>query len=197
MIPWKAAMRSPQNFLFSRLNKPTSYSLSSQGRCYNPLSTFVALLQTLSNSSPSFLYWRPQTWMQYSSWGPHEGRVEGNNSQVLLPVCIQIWDYSDPTATPCTLLCWRSLWMVSLPSTVSTTPLSLVSSWIHRASLPSAAKMWSNWAWKWHSSQVQFSTWDHVAIQNQSEDRITSCPESLVEDQPNLLCFCLLSSVKW
>ena len=62
-------MRSPYSLLFSRLNKPNSLSLSLQERCSSPLITFVALLWTLSNSPPSFLYWGLQTWMQYSRWG--------------------------------------------------------------------------------------------------------------------------------
>ena len=44
-------MRSHCSLLFSRLNKPSSLGLSSQGRCSSPLTIFVALLWTLSNSS--------------------------------------------------------------------------------------------------------------------------------------------------
>ena len=61
-------------------------------------------------------------------------------SRVLLPVCIHTWDCLDPNATH--WYCWmslgscgpslsslfRSLWMASLASVISTTPLSLVSS---------------------------------------------------------------------
>ena len=43
---WKAAVRSPQSFLFSRLNKPNSLSFSTEERCSSPLIIFVALLWT-------------------------------------------------------------------------------------------------------------------------------------------------------
>ena len=59
-------------------------------------------------------------------------------SQGVLPVCIYIKDYSDPSAEPCVnlirftqahlLSLSRSFWMASLPFNVSTTQLSLVSS---------------------------------------------------------------------
>ncbi|XP_074718070.1 cytochrome b5 reductase 4 isoform X1 [Strix uralensis] len=39
---WKAAIRSPRSLLFSRLNSSNSLSLSSQGRCSSPLIIFVA-----------------------------------------------------------------------------------------------------------------------------------------------------------
>ncbi|KAK4806804.1 hypothetical protein QYF61_005600 [Mycteria americana] len=48
-------------------NNPNSLSLSSEERCSSPLNIFMALLWTRSNRSMSFLCWRPQSWMQYSS----------------------------------------------------------------------------------------------------------------------------------
>jgi len=39
---WKAALRSPQSLLFSRLNSTNSLSLSSQERCSSPRIHFVA-----------------------------------------------------------------------------------------------------------------------------------------------------------
>ncbi|KAK4832903.1 hypothetical protein QYF61_026546 [Mycteria americana] len=66
---WKAAIRSPRSLLFSRLNNPNSLSQSAQERCSSPLIIFVALLWTHSNRSMSFLYWGPQTQMQYPRWG--------------------------------------------------------------------------------------------------------------------------------
>ena len=45
-------MRSPQSFLFSKLNNPNTLNLSSQEGCSNPFIIFVAL--THSNSSTSF-----------------------------------------------------------------------------------------------------------------------------------------------
>ena len=52
-----------------RLNKPSSLSLSSQERCSSPLSIFVALLWTHSNSSSSFVCWGSHVWTQYFRWG--------------------------------------------------------------------------------------------------------------------------------
>jgi len=49
---------------FSRLNKPSSLSLSS-----SPLIILVALCWTLSSSSSSFLNWGAQNWTEYSRWG--------------------------------------------------------------------------------------------------------------------------------
>ncbi|KAK4832076.1 hypothetical protein QYF61_020632 [Mycteria americana] len=65
----KAAMRSPQSLLFSRLNNPSSLSLSSQERCSISLIIFVALLWTCSNRSMSFLCRGLQSWTQYWRWG--------------------------------------------------------------------------------------------------------------------------------
>ena len=43
---WKATMRSPQNLLFSKLNKPSSLNLSSQERYSSLLIILAALLWT-------------------------------------------------------------------------------------------------------------------------------------------------------
>jgi len=51
---WKAAVKSPQSLLSSRLRSPNSLSLSSQGRCSSPLIFFTVLLWTCSKSSMSF-----------------------------------------------------------------------------------------------------------------------------------------------
>ena len=40
---WKSAMRSPQSFLFSKLNKPSSLSLSLYERCSSPMTGAPAL----------------------------------------------------------------------------------------------------------------------------------------------------------
>ena len=64
LLTW---IRSPLSLLFSRLNRPSSLSLSSQGRCPRPFTVFVALRWTLSKRSLSFLYWGVQNWTQYSS----------------------------------------------------------------------------------------------------------------------------------
>ena len=55
--------------LLSRLNKPSSLSLSSQERCSSHLLILVALRWTLSSSSSSFLKWGAQNWTQCSRWG--------------------------------------------------------------------------------------------------------------------------------
>jgi len=94
----------------------------------------VALLWTRSKSSESFLYWRPQAWIQYSKWsltsrggqspwlsmlqahtagscpascppGPRSPPPQGCSQRVLLPVCINAWDCPSPSATPCTWPC--------------------------------------------------------------------------------------------
>ena len=65
----KAAMRSPWSLLFSRLNNANSLSLSAEESRCSPLTIFVALLWTRSNSSMSFLGWGPQSWTQYCRWG--------------------------------------------------------------------------------------------------------------------------------
>lgn len=57
-------MRSPLSLPFSRLNKPSSFKPS---------------LWTLSKCSISLLCWGPHAGTQYSSLGPHEGTVEGDN----------------------------------------------------------------------------------------------------------------------
>ena len=62
---WKATARFPQSILSSRLNKPSSISLSSQERCSSPLIISVA-----SSPTPTlFVYWGPQACMQYHRWG--------------------------------------------------------------------------------------------------------------------------------
>lgn len=60
---------SPLCLLFSKLNKPTSLSLSPHARLSPSLLIFVASLWTLSSQSTPFLYSREQTWTQYSRPG--------------------------------------------------------------------------------------------------------------------------------
>ena len=78
-------MRSPLSLLFSKLSKPSSLSLSSEGQFSSSLIIFVALLWTLSNSSTSFLYWGPQTWTQYSRWVLR--RADRGGQSPLCPCC--------------------------------------------------------------------------------------------------------------
>ena len=66
---WKTALRSTQSFLFSRVNSPSSLSLSSYGRCSNPRTFFVACLWTSSSRFMFLLYWGLRIWTQYSRWG--------------------------------------------------------------------------------------------------------------------------------
>ena len=75
---------------------------------------------SLSNSSTSFLYQGPQG--QPSEMQEHTAgscsvfhpqglpgpSLQGYSQGVLLPVCVRIWDYSDPSTKPCTSLCWTS-----------------------------------------------------------------------------------------
>jgi len=62
-------LRSHRSLLFSRLNKPSSLSLSSQERCSCPLIILTALHWPLSSSSSSFLNWEAQNWTQHCRWG--------------------------------------------------------------------------------------------------------------------------------
>lgn len=72
-------MWSPQSLLTSRLDRPTSLSLSSWDRCFSPQMIFVNLLCTCSGRSMSFLHWEPWSWLQYSRQDSHENRAEGAN----------------------------------------------------------------------------------------------------------------------
>ena len=58
----------PLNLLFSRLNSPTSLSLSLYVRCSDTRTIFVALHWTHSSMSMSLLYWGAQHQMQHSWW---------------------------------------------------------------------------------------------------------------------------------
>lgn len=62
--PWSKEFLSKANLNFSPF-------------CSNPLINFMALLQTCSNSSVSFLCWGHQSWLQYSGWSLT--RAEGQN----------------------------------------------------------------------------------------------------------------------
>ncbi|KAK4821259.1 hypothetical protein QYF61_017137 [Mycteria americana] len=70
---WKAAIRSRQSLLFSRLNNPNSLSLSSQ-KCSSPLTIFMALLWTHSNRSMSFLMLGAPEVNTVLQVGPHDRR---------------------------------------------------------------------------------------------------------------------------
>ena len=78
-------LNSPQSLLLSRLNSPSSLSLSSQERCSIPWIIFVALLWMCPNSSMSLLYWGPHIWTQYCRWGHTSTEQRGRiNSLALL-----------------------------------------------------------------------------------------------------------------
>ena len=76
---WKAAVRCPQSLLCCKLNKPKSFSLSSQERCSSPLIILMALLWTHSSSSTSFLYWGSPDLDAILQTGPHKERTKGDN----------------------------------------------------------------------------------------------------------------------
>lgn len=57
------------NYLFLRLNKPISLSLSSQDKCSSSLIILVVLHQLHFYLSMSFLYWESQNWAQHSRCG--------------------------------------------------------------------------------------------------------------------------------
>jgi len=71
---WKAANRSAQSLSFSRLNSPSSLSLSPQGRHSIPWIISLAFLWVLSNKSMSLLYWGFPIQMQYSRLMSHQCR---------------------------------------------------------------------------------------------------------------------------
>ena len=58
------AVRSSWSLHFSKQNKPSFLSLSSEERCSSPLNISVALLWSHSNNSSSSLSWGPQAWTQ-------------------------------------------------------------------------------------------------------------------------------------
>ena len=77
----------------------------------------------------------------FSSTTTPSSSLQGCSQWVVLPFCTHAWDCRDPNSAPCTWPYWtslgsqahfsslsRSLWMASLPSVVSTAPLSSVSS---------------------------------------------------------------------
>ena len=162
-----------RSLLFSKLSKPSSLSLSSEGQFSSSLIIFVALLWTLSNSSTS----GAQDLDVVLQMGPHEGRVQRDNPpwpllfswspgyhwpselqehtagscSVFLPgpgppgSSLSLYMHLGLLLLKCNTLhfallnlmrfTWaplssllRSLWMASLPSNVSTAPLSLVPS---------------------------------------------------------------------
>ncbi|KAK4824270.1 hypothetical protein QYF61_012830 [Mycteria americana] len=128
---WKAAIRSPQSLLLSRLDNPKSLSLSSLERYSSPLIIFVALLWTRSNRSMSFLCWGSQSWTQYcrSVLNPFSAQpvfVLGIAPTHVQDLTLGLVELHFARADLSSLS--TSLWMASLPSSVSTAPYSLVSS---------------------------------------------------------------------
>ncbi|KAK4811770.1 LOW QUALITY PROTEIN: hypothetical protein QYF61_005338 [Mycteria americana] len=130
----KAAVRPPRSLLFSRLNNP---SLSSQGRCSSPLVIFVGLLWTRSSRSHTFLAHIPFFIHQYPQV-LSTGLLAIHSSPSLYPrlglprlrcmtLPLALLNFMSFARAHLSSLS-RSLWMASLPSRVSTTPLSLVSS---------------------------------------------------------------------
>lgn len=54
---------------FFRMKSPSSFSFSSQERCFNLFNNFVAICWTISALSMSLFYWGAQNWTQESSCG--------------------------------------------------------------------------------------------------------------------------------
>uniref|UniRef100_A0A8C3JB82 Symplekin n=1 Tax=Calidris pygmaea TaxID=425635 RepID=A0A8C3JB82_9CHAR len=79
-----AFRRSPLSLLLSRLKSPSSLSLSSSGRCSNPLIIFDALRWTLSSSSLSLLNWGAQNWSQCSNGGLPSAEQRGRMTSLHL-----------------------------------------------------------------------------------------------------------------
>ena len=72
-------MRSPCTLLFSSLNKPSSFSLSSQEMHSSSLITFVALLWTPSKSSAIFPLLEAPDLVAILQMVPQNGRIEGTS----------------------------------------------------------------------------------------------------------------------
>ena len=113
-------MRSPGSLLFSRLNKPSSFSLSSQEKCSSPLIIFIAILWTRSKSPTSVL--RAPNLNTVFQPGSHKGRVERAN-YLLHPTVITF--LMEPrillTFWAASTRCWL---MLSFSSTMTRKPFS-------------------------------------------------------------------------
>lgn len=57
------------SLLISRINRPISLSLSSQGRCSSPSITFLVFHWGLSSTLMYLLHWGGQNWTQYYRYG--------------------------------------------------------------------------------------------------------------------------------
>ena len=69
---------SPHSLFFSRLNNPSSFSLSSWEGCYNPWINFVALLWPLQKLHIFLVLWAPDLDTVFQL-GLHKCRTEGDN----------------------------------------------------------------------------------------------------------------------
>lgn len=69
LFQWLTTLTVKDFFLFfSKLNSPSSFSLSLQGKCSISWIIFVALLWKYSSRSTSLPYWGLPMWTQYSMW---------------------------------------------------------------------------------------------------------------------------------
>jgi len=103
-------MRPACSLLFSRLDKPSSFSVSSQERCSSLLIIFMALLWTLSKSSTSFLCWGSQTQMQYSRWVHMKAEYRWTIPSLTLLAISPLTESKIPLAfQPASAHCWLML----------------------------------------------------------------------------------------
>lgn len=82
-VYWKGAIRSSQNHLFSRLDKPTSLGTSSLSLCSSPLTISEVLQWTHCDLSTSFSHWEAPNLLQYL-WCSILHSVKSVTSHVLL-----------------------------------------------------------------------------------------------------------------
>lgn len=132
-LPWKhlcALLRSPLSFLFSRLDKPSSLSLSSQKRFSSALPMFIALHWTLSSNSLSFLNWGAQNWVRYSRHGLIRAEQSGRiSSLILLATVFLINPRTSLSFLATRPRCWIMVNMFSNRTPCSTELLSSRSAW--------------------------------------------------------------------
>ena len=76
-------MRSPRSLLFSRLNKPSFLSLSSQGEVLQPTDHLFGHPLDPLQQFP-VLYWELHTCMQYCRWGLTRAEQRGTITSLSL-----------------------------------------------------------------------------------------------------------------
>lgn len=123
-------MSSSCSLPFSKLNIPSSVSLSSLERCCGPLSILMAFHWSLSKGSPTFLCWVTQARRQYSRWVLTRAEQRGTSPPppCCHPPVAAAQDAVDHPGPKSTLLPHVQLLSTRIPISFSTGLLSLSSS---------------------------------------------------------------------